>query len=173
MMPRSGKINFFTGLTVSFGSIYLSVERYNLEPNCILVFPFVSPDSTSDNRFLLFHWFYKCPVVLSPATKRVTSQEKFAECLFNPRVLRPWETKTADESMVLYFCPWLQWGLYCHWVWEHYWKDVSAKLAGIWYACIVLIQYLLWHRDCYPSHFFNVDVNSESFCLFFTVRRKE
>ena len=63
-MPSSGKIHHFTGLTNSFGSIYLSMKRRNLETSSILVFPFVSPDNASDNRFLLCRdfiralWFY-------------------------------------------------------------------------------------------------------------------
>ena len=51
-------------------------------------------------------------------------------------------------------------------------KGFFAKLVGILYACSVLMQYLLWHHECCPSHFLNVAIKNAAFVYFYTVRRK-
>lgn len=92
MMPSSGGINCFAGLTDSVGSIYLSVKMRNLGTSRISVFPFVSPDNARENRFLPWQWFCKCPLVYQLPWKELSLKKSLQGANSNPRVLRPQQT---------------------------------------------------------------------------------
>ena len=164
MIPSSGKISCFAGLTDSLGSIYLICEEMLFRNQQPLSFPFVSPDKTSDNRFLLCSdfiytfWVYHLQQETFQSVNSILvpfdpdRQNCRQGCVFILSTLAPIGVEMAVGLRTLL-------------------KGFFAKLAGILYACSVLMQYLYWHHECCP-HFLNVAIKNAAFVYFYTVRRK-
>lgn len=121
----------------------------------------VRTDSSLGSGFVSAPWFISC-------LGRSYLSRKVCRVLIQILVSSDPSRQDCRRGCVCIVSPLALMAVVRQWPWECCWKDVSAKLAGTWYACIVLRRYLHWH-----PYFLNVDIRSANFCLFFTVRREE